>query len=255
MNKLTATNAQAKKLDLVLMKGDLSQLTPEEMVSYNNSVCASVGLNPLTRPFEFIKLNGKLVLYAKRDATDQLRKVHSVSIKITGREILEGIYVVTALAKDATGREDESTGAVSIDGLKGENRANAMLKAETKAKRRVTLSICGLGLLDETEIDSIPNEAKQVVVQPKIAEAVKQIAQAEEADMVSEDILEESDPADYVITFGKKLKGKKLKEVKKDELESFCNWLREQSNSEKGLSQNASEMLTASDAYLSMLNG
>jgi len=30
--------------------------------------------------------------------------------------------------------------------LKGEARANAFLKAVTKAKRRVTLSICGLGL-------------------------------------------------------------------------------------------------------------
>jgi hypothetical protein len=31
-----------------------------------------------------------------------------------------------------------------------------ILKAVTKAKRRVTLSICGLGFLDETEVDSIP---------------------------------------------------------------------------------------------------
>src|SRR6185312_3719783 len=31
------------------------------------------------------------------------------------------------------------------------------MKAETKAKRRVTLSICGLGMLDETEVDSIPD--------------------------------------------------------------------------------------------------
>jgi hypothetical protein len=34
--------------------------------------------------------------------------------------------------------------------------ANALMKAETKSKRRVTLSICGLGFLDETEADSIP---------------------------------------------------------------------------------------------------
>ena len=33
---------------------------------------------------------------------------------------------------------------------------NAKLKAITKAKRRVTLSICGLGFLDETEIETIP---------------------------------------------------------------------------------------------------
>jgi hypothetical protein len=38
------------------------------------------------------------------------------------------------------------------------------MKAETKAKRRVTLSICGLGLLDETEIETIPGAAPAVVV-------------------------------------------------------------------------------------------
>ena len=32
-----------------------------------------------------------------------------------------------------------------------------MMKAETKAKRRVTLSICGLGMLDETEVETIPH--------------------------------------------------------------------------------------------------
>ena len=41
--------------------------------------------------------------------------------------------------------------------LKGEAHANAVLKAVTKAKRRVTLSICGLGWLDETEVESIPD--------------------------------------------------------------------------------------------------
>jgi hypothetical protein len=32
------------------------------------------------------------------------------------------------------------------------------MKAETKAKRRVTLSICGLGMLDESEVESLPPE-------------------------------------------------------------------------------------------------
>jgi hypothetical protein len=66
------------------------------------------------------------------------------------------IYVVTARAKDRTGREDESTGAVPLGNLKGDALANALMKAETKAKRRVTLSIAGLGWLDETELETIP---------------------------------------------------------------------------------------------------
>jgi hypothetical protein len=42
--------------------------------------------------------------------------------------------------------------AVAVKGLIGEALANAYMKSETKAKRRVTLSIMGLGLLDESEI-------------------------------------------------------------------------------------------------------
>jgi hypothetical protein len=37
------------------------------------------------------------------------------------------------------------------------NFGNALMKAVTKAKRRVTLSICGLGMLDETEVETIPD--------------------------------------------------------------------------------------------------
>ena len=62
--------------------------------------------------------------------------------------------MVTAKATTKEGRIDASTGAVAIESLKGEARANAMMKAETKAKRRVTLSICGLGLMDETEVET-----------------------------------------------------------------------------------------------------
>lgn len=143
-------------VESVLLFGDLRKLTSAQKVSYYASVCTSLGLNPLTQPFAYIILNGKEVLYAKREASEQLRKIHQISIDIKAREVIEGCYIVTATATMPSGRRDESTGAVAIEGTKGEQRANALLKAETKAKRRVTLSICGLGLLDETEIESIP---------------------------------------------------------------------------------------------------
>jgi len=162
-------------IESALMQNNLAGLTPDQRLSYYRSVCESLGLNSLTQPLAYITLSGKLTLYAKRDATDQLRKIHKVSINITAREVMGDVYVVTAKARDASGREDESTGAVPLVGLKGEALANAYLKAETKAKRRVTLSICGLGLLDETEVDSVLAqdlalaEPKPVEVKPKPA--------------------------------------------------------------------------------------
>ena len=60
------------------------------------------------------------------------------------------------------------------------NLANAQMKAVTKGKRRLTLSLCGLGWLDETEIETIPT-AKAVTVIQETGE----IVDAEPPDMKS----------------------------------------------------------------------
>ena len=142
--------------EAVLIRGDLSHLTPEERAKYLVAVCNSVGLNPLTKPFEYIVLNGKLTLYARKNATDQLRTIHNISVVELTESEREGVFIVTAKVANGQGRTDVAKGAVTITGLKGDALANALMKAETKAKRRATLSICGLGFLDETEIETIP---------------------------------------------------------------------------------------------------
>lgn len=157
MSNEVATRPDGGIMERVLLAGDLARLQPGDRVKYYNAVCESVGLNPLTRPFEYISLNGKLTLYARKDATEQLRKLNGISVEKLEREITEGIYVVTSYGRDKTNRTDSSIGAVPIKDLAGEALANAMMKAETKSKRRLTLSISGLGWLDETEVDSIPN--------------------------------------------------------------------------------------------------
>ena len=152
-------------IEKVLIQGDLSSLPESDRLTYYSRVCESLGLNPLTQPFQFIRLNGKLKLYALKEATDQLRRIHTVSITIVSREVIDDIYVVTARATLPDGRTDESIGAVHLGSASGEARANLFMKAESKAKRRVTLSVCGLALLDEGEVESIPNA--EIVKTPK----------------------------------------------------------------------------------------
>jgi len=150
-------------IERVVMQGDLSKLDPTQRVTYYHKVCESIGLNPYTRPFDYISLNGKLTLYAKKDATEQLRQVKKISIIELEGKLVDDLYIVVAKAATPDGRTDQATGAVSIANLKGEQKANAIMKAETKAKRRVTLSISGMGWTDESEVESIPN-AKYVDV-------------------------------------------------------------------------------------------
>jgi hypothetical protein len=154
--------AQSDIMESVIAKGDLSKLTAEERVRYYNETCRSMGLNPLTQPFSYITLNGKLTLYATRSCADQLRKVNGVSLEIVSRTIVDDVLTVHVRARLPDGRVDEDIGSVSFPStLRGEARANAELKGVTKAKRRATLSICGLGWLDETEIADIPARAKR----------------------------------------------------------------------------------------------
>jgi hypothetical protein len=171
MSIVPLTDMQA--IDQIVVSGDLSRLTPEQRVSYVHHVCQSLGLNPATRPFSFQQFQGRLVMYATKDCSEQLRQIHGVSVRITGRitDTEGGVYTVTVRGVDKEGRRDEASGSVSIAGLKGGDLANAMMKAETKAKRRLTLSICGLGFPDETEIgDGGP------VMQPVRAVAADRLA-------------------------------------------------------------------------------
>lgn len=142
-------------VEQALVDGDLKGLDAEQRVNYYLKVCTSLGLNPLTKPFDYIVLNGKLVLYARKDCTDQLRKIHKVNITQLEHKQMGDLLVVTVSATTPDGRRDSATGVVACGGLRGDALANALMKAETKAKRRVTLSICGLGMTDESEVESI----------------------------------------------------------------------------------------------------
>lgn len=177
---------QISAVEKALMTNDLSGLTIEERGKFYNGICESLGLNPLTQPFAYIEMPNetggkKLVLYALKSCTEQLRKLNNVSIKIKSKDIINDILCIQVEATDKTGRVDESSAAVwlskyetqwdnfakrnkrtgAIIPLQGEALANAYMKCETKAKRRATLSICGLGFLDETEIESIKAESEE----------------------------------------------------------------------------------------------
>lgn len=265
--KLSAVPSEDVSIEIqrqLLAVGDTSKLSIEQKTELYNSVCASLGLNSLTRPLDFFrtekKIDGKYVwveqLYARKDCTDQLRSLRGVSITSVTKELVgEDLLVVTASALDVRGRTDTSSGAVSLKNfegkaLKGENLANAYMKCETKAKRRVTLSICGLGFLDETEVASVLDAdaagplAKLEETNAKVAsmeakpdfaapapETVTAEVPAAEPIVETQTVLDEGPdfpdedvapaPGDFVITCGRKNRGKRLSEVPRKDLETY----------------------------------
>jgi len=157
-----------KIIESIVTRGDLSGLREEQLVGYYNYRCQQVGLDPSAKPFDLLVLSGKKVLYANAGATQQLANLHGLSTQITNRERVEDVYLVSVRCTGKDGRSSENVGAVDIKGLAGEKLANALMKATTKAIRRTVLAHCGLGMLDETELETIPSSQMQRVNLPSV---------------------------------------------------------------------------------------
>lgn len=160
----------------LVINGDLSKLDAGQKVQYYRMFCERLNLDPISQPFKLLKLSGKETLYCDRGGAQQLSRVHGVSHEIKSREVINSIFVVTAIAKTKD-RQTESVGAVTIENLKGEALANAMMKAETKAKRRATLDLLGLGMLDETEVETIPENVTELAIKEELTQDHKSIPQ------------------------------------------------------------------------------
>jgi hypothetical protein len=167
--KATAPPALSSLPDAVrqaIAAGDFKHCTDAEREQYIEALCATIGISPMSRPFGWLKQptrggNHNLVCYALKDCTEQLRSLRQVSLSILRCEPVADVMMVHVRATlpavhGQPVRSDEDVGAVWLGDTSGENRANAVMRAITKAKRRATLSVCGLGVMDESEVGSTP---------------------------------------------------------------------------------------------------
>lgn len=177
MSNLAVQDTSIEALNNLIMGGDMSKLSPKQKLDYYHAICTKIGLNPLTKPFDYMRLNGKEVLYANKGAAEQIRNIRGISVTSQHIEWADDIVIVTVEGRDRDGRTDTETGFAQCVNLKGDAKGNALLKAITKAKRRLTLSMAGLGMLDETEVDSIPTAIKlnDVTEHGEVIEKVKPI--------------------------------------------------------------------------------
>lgn len=166
-----------ERIEQVVMTGNLAGLNPQERMFYYRQVCERVGLNPLSQPFEYLTLSGKLTLYAKKSCKEQLRAMHDISIEILSQGVEMGeFYVVRGRASKPGGRFEDEVGSVwlkktlkdgTVEDLKGEEVANAIQKAVTRMKGRATLALCHISMMDESEVEGLPGAHIEVTPQPK----------------------------------------------------------------------------------------
>ena len=156
----------ARVVESLVVRGDISALGTADRARYYMRVCEGLGLNPHAQPLAFLKLNGKEVLYVTRGATDQLAAMHRLNRRmVDGPKVIDlgGTKVVYAVC-EATHPNGRTETAIAT--LPFTDPVNVFMKAETKAKRRATLSILGLGMLDEMELETIPAGAMSPASQP-----------------------------------------------------------------------------------------
>lgn len=138
---------------------DTAGLRPEHRGALLNELARALKLNPLTKPVIFLKTGQGESIYVTRQGADQI----AARLKLN-REVIEGpdarkignIEVafcrVRVTAPD--GRSETSTATLAFS-----DPAMILMKVETKAKRRATLSIAGLGMLSEEDAEEMGIDA------------------------------------------------------------------------------------------------
>jgi hypothetical protein len=162
-----------QRIEDALINGNLASLSESERVQLYMQTCKSLKLNPLTKPFGYILVKGwsgddeKLILYATRNCTDQLRSVYGASDVPGSLKRSESPTELTAeiAVVGRNGRVSTDVGVIPMKQysrsrgeytLSGRDLANAKMHVVTKARRRATLALYGLGgIVDESELDTM----------------------------------------------------------------------------------------------------
>lgn len=149
--------------------GDLSQLEPAQRAALYVDTCRSLGLNPRTRPFDWIEFYDpetkakKLTFYPRSTCADQLKSAHRIRVETVEEKTVGTLYKVVVRGTMPDGRTEDNVAYVDLtdrDGniLRGQRYGDRLMKCHTKAKRRLILGM--VGLMSPPDVDEM--------VQPKV---------------------------------------------------------------------------------------
>lgn len=138
---------------------NLNTATNEQLDEYRLKTASILKIDPFMLDYIWMSdpetgLKNR-VLYAKRGAAEVLRQNLSISVESLVPSVAQdGLLSFMASGRDKTGRQEIAVGSAYLDGLKGDKKAHAVMTAQTRAVRRLTLQFVGGGILDETEVQA-----------------------------------------------------------------------------------------------------
>lgn len=227
----------------------------DEEVKFSMAVCNRTGLDPFTRQIHFNKRKNRksgeetIVIttgidgfrliadrsqgYAGSDEPQfKLFEKHPVEATATVYKMVQG----QRCPFKATVRWDEFYPGDNAEGFMWRRMPFQMLGkcAEAQALRKAfPLELSGIYIGEE--MHQAKNERE--IVQTKARELTAAVHETTESpDFIAAEFFEADDPVPaeesglggFTIEIGKKFKGKKLKDIKRSELSSYCDWLKDQ---------------------------
>lgn len=141
----------------ILARGNIASLNEEDRTKYILALCDALSLDPRFKPIDLISGQGGTVTpYLNRGATDSLARrwgIQRTTVKapcVVTIGTVECVMCVARATDTKTGRWEERVATAIL-----KDHANAFMRVETKAIRRATIALLGIGLPDESELDGI----------------------------------------------------------------------------------------------------
>lgn len=158
---MKAKNDFKQVIAMIADGGDITNLSNSDRRALLAKLTNYLHLNPHTDNFLIFKdQNGRYRLYATKECCAQLR--HNLGINIWLSDPIYGpdqkyplLVSVKANGLNKHNRSGEEIGSVSLVGIPPEEYSNHVMWAVTKAKRRLTLDLSGLGVLADVEVFDI----------------------------------------------------------------------------------------------------
>lgn len=166
--------------------GDLSPLSPSQRSQYYLARCASMGLDPASKPLDWITFQGKLACYPNVGAAAQLADKRNIQVDLGEIRREDGMLVCRGRGKTPSGRVAERTAYLDVGNAKGQDLANLFMKLESKTFRRVIAALTGWAAADAEEM--IEQGGRRVRIEEDLsAQGLQQPSQAALPAVVEED--------------------------------------------------------------------
>jgi hypothetical protein len=141
------------RVEQALAWGDLSRLTKAELFEVKKRLAERMGVDLSLTPIDLIPTReGKLIPYINARGAAELRRRHGlevVAIEVVKERI--GLVVLRCVLRGQDGRMDQAFGAAEWREDRPSDEARSWMVAETRAKRRATMSAVGIFLEGPSE--------------------------------------------------------------------------------------------------------